>query len=82
MMLLSSLHNIDVTPDPQPLVAVSRSQEESFVVSCRVAEQFGLWSKQRIMTTTEGSVLRREMTNLESQEEDAPRRILWFKPMS
>jgi uncharacterized protein (DUF1015 family) len=56
--------------------------KKSFVVSRRVAEQFGLWSKQRIMTTTEGSVLRREMTNLESQEEDAPRRILWSKPMS
>jgi hypothetical protein len=28
------------------------------------------------------SVLRTEMEHLESEEEDAPRRVLWFKPMS
>ncbi len=34
------------------------------------------------MSTVEDSVLRTEMTDLESQEEDAPKRILFFKPMS
>ncbi len=34
------------------------------------------------MATVEESVLRTEMTGLESQEEDAPNRILFFKPMS
>jgi hypothetical protein len=37
---------------------------------------------QRVVTTVEDSVLRTEMTSLESQEEDAPRRVLWFKPTS
>ena len=34
------------------------------------------------MATVEDSVLRTEMAGLESQEEDAPKRILFFKPMS
>ncbi len=34
------------------------------------------------MSTVEESVLKTEMTGLESQEEDAPKRILFFKPMS
>ena len=34
------------------------------------------------MATVEESVLRMEMTGLESQEEDAPKRVLFFKPMS
>ncbi len=34
------------------------------------------------MVTVEESVLRTEMTGLESQEEDAPKRVLFFKPMS
>ena len=33
------------------------------------------------MATVEDSVLRAEMGALESQEEDAPKRILWYKPM-
>ncbi len=33
------------------------------------------------MDTVEDSVLRTEMTGLESQEEDAPKRLLFFKPM-
>ncbi len=34
------------------------------------------------MATVEESVLRTEMTVLESQEEDAPKRVLFYKPMS
>ncbi len=34
------------------------------------------------MDTVEDSVLKTEMTGLESQEEDDPKRILFFKPMS
>ncbi len=34
------------------------------------------------MATVEESVLRTEMTGLESQEEDAPKRVLFYKPMS
>ena len=39
-------------------------------------------SQQRIVSTVEDSVLRTEMTALESQEEDDPKRILFFKTMS
>jgi hypothetical protein len=48
----------------------------------RRAEQLSLCSQQRIVATVEDSVLRTEMVVLESQEEDAPKRILFFKPMS
>jgi len=52
----------------------------------RRAEQLSLRSQQRIVATVEDSVLRMtlrtEMAGLESQEEDAPKRVLWFKPMS
>jgi hypothetical protein len=41
-----------------------------------------LLSQQRVVSTVEESVLKTEMVRLESQEEDAPRRILFFKPMS
>jgi hypothetical protein len=34
------------------------------------------------VTTVEESVLKTEMTGLESQEEDVPKRILFFKPIS
>jgi hypothetical protein len=46
------------------------------------AEQLILRSKRCIVTTVEDSVLRTEMTGLESQEEDTPNRILFFNPMS
>jgi hypothetical protein len=52
-----------------------------FAVSRRV-EQLSLHSQQHIVATVEDSVLRTEMTGLESQEEDAPKRILFFKSMS
>ncbi len=46
------------------------------------AEQLSLRSQQRVVATVEESVLKTEMAGLESQEEDAPKRILFFKPMS
>ncbi len=46
------------------------------------AEQLSLRSQQSVVTTVEESVLKMEMEGLESQEEDAPKRILFFKPMS
>ncbi len=48
----------------------------------RRAEQLNLRSQQRVVATVEESVLKMEMTDLESQEEDDPKRILFFKPMS
>ena len=48
----------------------------------RRAEHLSLRSQQRIVATVEDSVLRTEMTDLESQEEDDPKRTLFFKPMS
>ena len=57
----------------------------------RRADQFNLTSQQYIVVTVEDSVLRTEMDDLESQEktqtyhlqeEDTPKRILFFKPMS
>ena len=53
----------------------------TFAVSRR-AEQLCLRVQQRVVATVEDSVLRTEMASLESQEEDAPRRVLWLKPMS
>jgi hypothetical protein len=34
------------------------------------------------VATVEESVLRTEMAGLESQEEDAPHRVLFYKPMT
>ncbi len=51
-----------------------------FVGSRRV-EQLNLLSQQRIVATVEDSVLRTEMVDLESLEEDDPRCILFFKHM-
>ncbi len=48
----------------------------------RQAKQLSSRSQQRVVDTVEESVLKTEMTGLESQEEDAPKRILFFKPMS
>jgi hypothetical protein len=45
-------------------------------------EQLILRSHQRVVATVEESVLKTEMSDLESQEEDDPNRILFFKPMS
>ncbi len=46
------------------------------------AKQFSLPSQQRVVATVEESVLKTEMAGLESQEEDDPKRLLFFKPMS
>ncbi len=46
------------------------------------SEQLSLRSQQRVVATVEESVLKTEMTDLESQEEDDPKRILFFKSMS
>ncbi len=51
-------------------------------VGSRRAEQLSLSSQHHIVVTVEESVLRMEMTGLESQEEDTPNRVLFFKPMS
>ncbi len=51
-------------------------------VGSRQAEQLSLRSQQRVVATVEESVLKTEMAALESQEEDAPKRLLFFKPMS
>jgi hypothetical protein len=48
----------------------------------RRGKQLNLHSQQRIVATVEDSVLRTEMAGLESQEEDVPKRILFFNPMS
>jgi hypothetical protein len=48
----------------------------------RQAEQLSLRSQQRIVATVEESVFKTEMAGLESQEEDASKRILFFKPIS
>ena len=48
----------------------------------RQSEQFSLRSQQCVVATVEESVLKTEMTGLESQEDDAPKRLLFFKPMS
>ncbi len=41
----------------------------------RRAEQLSLRSQQRVVATVEESVLKTEIAVLESQEEDAPKRI-------
>ena len=55
--------------------------KQTFAVS-RCAEQLRLRVQQRVIATVEDSALRTEMENLESDEEDASRRVLWYKPMS
>jgi hypothetical protein len=55
--------------------------KQIFAVSRR-AEQLRVRVQQRVVATAEDSVLRTELASLESQEEDDPRRVLWFKPMS
>jgi hypothetical protein len=45
-------------------------------------EQLSSRCQQRVVATVEQSVLRTEMADLESQEEDTPKRVLFYKPMS
>ncbi len=51
-------------------------------VGSRRQEQLSSRCQQRVVATVEESVFRMEMTDLESQEEDAPKRVLFYKPMS
>ena len=85
----SSTSNTDVPVIPSQLKVTHqilshwesfRDLKARFAVSRR-AEQLNLRSQQRIATTVEDSVLRTEMTGLESLEEDAPKRILFYTPM-
>jgi hypothetical protein len=55
--------------------------KQTFAVSRRV-EQLRSRAQQRVVATVEDSVLRTEMENLEPEEDDAPRRVLWHKPLS
>ncbi len=55
--------------------------KQTFVVSHH-AEQLRLHVQEFVITTVEDSDLHTEMENLESDEEDASRRVLWYKPMS
>ena len=48
--------------------------KQTLAVSRR-AEQLRLRAQQRVVATVQDSVLRTEMENLESEEEDAPRRV-------
>ena len=50
-------------------------------VGSRRPEELILRSQQFIVATVEDSVLRTEMSDLESLEEDDPKRILFYTPM-
>ena len=84
-----SVSNADVPVIPSQLKVTHQilSHWEPFrdlktrFVGSRRAEQLSLRSQQRIVATVEDSVLRTEMTVLESLEEDAPKRILFYTPM-
>ena len=84
----SSASNADVTAIPsqhrvtQQILSHWQPDLKLMFAGLRRAEQLSLRSQQRIVATVEDSVLRTEMAGLESQEEDAPKRILFFKPMS
>ena len=52
-----------------------------FVDSCHV-EQLTLCTQHRVVVAVQDFVLRTEMTGLESQEEDVPKCVLFFKPMN
>jgi hypothetical protein len=86
----SSASNVDVTALPSQHRVTNQilSHWQSFThlklmfAGAHRAEQLSLHSHQRVVTTVEDSVLRTEMAGIESQEEDTPKRILFFKPMS
>ena len=86
----SSASNADVTAIPSQFKVTKqillhwqpfRDLKLKYVGS-RQAEQLSLRSQERVVATVEESVLKTEMAGLESQEEDAPKRLLFFKPMS
>ena len=47
------------------------------LTACRGAP---LRTQQRFVATAEDSVLRTEMGDIESEDENAPKRVLWYKP--
>ena len=47
----------------------------------RRTEQFRLHTQQCVVVTVEDSILCVEMDALDPQEEDVPKRILWYKPL-
>ena len=57
-----------------------RDLKLTFSVSHRT-EELSLRTHQRIIATAEDSVLRTGMANLEPLDEEAPKRVLSFKPM-
>ncbi len=57
-----------------------RDLELKFVGSRR-QKQLSSRCQQRVVSTVEESEFRMEMADLESQEEDAPKRVLFYKPM-
>jgi hypothetical protein len=86
----SSASNADATTIPSHLKVTKqillhwqpfRDLKHMFAGSRR-AEQLSFLSQQRVVVTVEESVLKTEMSGLESQEEDAPKRLLFYKPMS
>ncbi len=86
----SSASNADVTDMPSQFKVTKqillhwqpfRDLKLKYVGSSQ-AEQLSSRSHQRVVVTVEESVLKTEMTGLESQEEDAPKSILFFKAMS
>ncbi len=86
----SSSSNTDVTVIPSQFKVTKqillhwqpfRDLKLKYVGSCQ-SEQLSSHSQQRVVSTVEESVLKTEMAGLESQEEDAPKRILFFKQMS
>ncbi len=85
----NSVSNVDVPVIPSQMKVTHqilrhwepfRDLKLRFAGSRRV-EQLRLRSQQRIVSTIEDSVLRTEMTGLESLEEDDPKCILFYKPM-
>jgi hypothetical protein len=50
-------------------------------IGSRSQEQLSSCCHHRVVSTVEESVLRMEMTGLESQEEDAPKCVLFYKPI-
>jgi hypothetical protein len=86
----SSVSNADVTTIPSQFKVTKqillhwqpfRDLTLKYVGS-RQSEQLSFLSQHRVVATVEESVLKTEMSGLESQEEDAPKRLLFFKPMS
>jgi hypothetical protein len=82
LMLLSSPHSLGSPNRYSTTSSSSRISNSCQVAGSHRAEQLRLYSQQHIVDTVEDSVLWTEMDVLESQEEDTPKRILFFKPMS